>query len=452
MTNWLLTTTYLAILGVFLVSTRVRLGRYAAINTLLTVVWVAVGIYSQYAHMNTLRPSDVVHAQVLGGLIAFNLVYLLGTRRGLAASVAANFAPEGINHRRVFALEALALLLLLPNVVESVPLLLSSGFDLKVVRDATYIQQRFDSHILAFVSRAVPKGLMQFVNILAAMNVARGSGRFALYAMLNVVILALTFGDRTAALAVVIYLISAIFLSPDTRRGRVKALVVSAFVTCSMIVVTALRGTGLESLSSSIALYFAGGMSFLTLILNQPDLFGFGDGLTWGYLTLGFIFDPLVLLLKSFGFAAIDIPSYHFNIFAQTFHDIGQSETMWFNNNTTAFYVFIRDFGWAGGIVGFALLAVATIFVERRAASSGWIGWHVSYLYISYVALISIMYYSALSTVWAIMMICAWWVGRGSPQRDEPNSTPLVIPRPYSGPVTVAHQASRRGGQRHLGA
>ncbi|MEI2400457.1 hypothetical protein, partial [Paenibacillus phytohabitans] len=131
-----------------------------------------------------------------------------------------------------------------------------------------------------------------------------------------------------------------------------------------LLIITLLRGTSGYSLLDMGVLYYVGSFSYLELIMQHPMLYGLSNSLLYGYLTFGFLIEPFVLLLKLVFALDIDVPSYNFNIYTQTFVNIGETKSIFYNNNTTMLYTFIRDFGDFGIILGPALIAIAVCVVE----------------------------------------------------------------------------------------
>ena len=86
----------------------------------------------------------------------------------------------------------------------------------------------------------------------------------------------------------------------------------------------------------------------------------------FGYLTLGFITEPIALILKVLFRMNIKVPSYYFNIYAQKFVNIGASGVSLYNNNTTFWYPFILDFGFKYAIVGAIIFFCIIAFVSNK--------------------------------------------------------------------------------------
>lgn len=408
--NWVLA--FLVLTLVNAVITKARTGSVVCINTLLSATWFLAVLLSVLANPTLIAPRDEVYALAFVGLLAFNAIYLLGALPNSGGIGSWNYTHLAYRPRRVILVEVVALLLFLPIALESSVVLRESGFDLSAVRSWYFLESSFESNLANFAFRVLPIAFMTFVNIVAALNVARGNRQFLFLMLVNLAILALFIGDRTSWFAVVAFLFSGGLLTKGVGEGgRTLRRVVLLTALLGIALVSLGRAGDLGNVVRQGSQYVGGGLSFLEFILRQPEQFGLDEPPLLGFLTFGFITEPVVLVGKLLGVTTADIPSYHFNIFAQGFQDIGESQTAMFNNNTTALYVFLRDFGWYGVPVGFAVMAGLLIALERLIRRSGWVGWRVAYAFGCYVTLNTVMFYAALSTVWSVLVLSSLWVG-----------------------------------------
>lgn len=405
---------YCALFGFVLVLTKSRTGSLWQLNTAFTAVWVGTVLVSLTRVLGLAEPGQYIHVQLIVGLLAFNMAYIIGIGSRKSAPETTLLRDTDVHIGRVYALEALSLLLLIPNIAISVTELIGSGFDLRVVRDSSYVVGRFDNPVYNLAFRTAPQAIMQLTSALAAIDLAAGHRRFVALSATNVLILGFTFGDRTHAFMFLCFFVGALFLSRKPSKGVTAAWPFILFLVLFSATVSLLRNYDVLDLSTSAARYFTGGLSFLQVIVDHPEQFGLDQHPMLGYITLAFLIEPFVLLLKFFGLTQADVPSYHFNVYAQSFYDIGTNEVIWFNNNTTALYVFFRDFGVLAGFLGFGILGGVAAFLARKVYESPAVPWRVAYVYWAYVLLNSIMFYAPLSTAWMIMMGCALWISGSS--------------------------------------
>lgn len=136
------------------------------------------------------------------------------------------------------------------------------------------------------------------------------------------------------------FFIGALIITDKLKSVKFKGNKYLIYAVMAMVIVTILRGEDILNVIKAAYLYFVGPFSYLELIISEPLRFGLEEPAMYGYLTLGFLFEPIVLILKALFGWGIDVPSYHFNIYAQKFVNIGDTSVVLYNNNTTMLYTF----------------------------------------------------------------------------------------------------------------
>ena len=133
-----------------------------------------------------------------------------------------------------------------------------------------------------------------------------------------------------------------------------------------MWITTSIRTGSILGFMDNIIMYLSGSLSFLEYILSNPIEYGLNDGLMYGYMTFAFILEPIILVLKSvFGINA-KIPSYYFNNYVQNFVNISDTGISLYNNNTTMFFNFIKDFGIYGVYISVIFLVTFIVNMEKK--------------------------------------------------------------------------------------
>lgn len=271
-----------------------------------------------------------------------------------------------INYKLIKILNIVALILVSKHFLYAISIILKNGFDLTSVRNEVYVGiTESGNFIMMFLTRTIPSAVFNITVMIAAIDLYRRRKYILHWAVAAIIINTVTFGGRFLILNFIVYYIAAHL----TMRKEFKSKINKKYIILVGIIlagVTMSRGLGKESILDKVILYFAGSFSFLELILKNPSQFGFSQGLTYGYLTFGFIFEPIVLFLKAAFGVNIDVPSYYFNIYVQGWYNIGETRNMLYNNNTTMLYTFLRDFGELGIIIGTMLLAITICICENK--------------------------------------------------------------------------------------
>ncbi|MFF2910885.1 O-antigen polymerase [Paenibacillus sp. NPDC057934] len=376
-------------------------------NTVFTILWGIVGFLSIVGDVGALRPSATIHVYAILTIATFNITYFIFTKK---AHLTPNINYKStilyeINNKAVYLIEIIALILISPNLVASLKAILANGLDLTYVRTQTYILQRFDSQILMFLFRAVPLTLFSVVMLLAIYNLVNGKKRFLNLVVFNLLIEILTFGGRGKLWNFVAFFIGALILTDSFKKIKIKGNKYLIYAVTAMVIVTILRGEDLLNVIKAAYLYFVGPFSYLELIIRDPLRFGLEEPAMYGYLTLGFLFEPIVLTLKALLGLQIDVPSYHFNIYAQPFVNIGDAKIVFYNNNTTMLYTFLRDFGPSGVIIGTSFLAWLICFFQKKAIQKNNLRYKIISIFMYSIILDSVRLYMLTNTTLVIIFI-----------------------------------------------
>lgn len=361
--------TYFVVLLFVFIITKIKYNKYLLPNTIFTSLWTFIVLLSLSIDIGLIKPSMTIYLYALSAILTFNFVYLVFTKKShlLFNKKLNEKKTYQMNHKNIIAFEIIAVILISPNLIFSLIEIVSNGFDLANLRNQTYIEDRFNNHILTFLFRSVPMSIFTVIMLISIKDLVDGKKKYLYIMIFNLVIEIITFGGRGKLWNFVAFFIGAMITSNRMKSLNYKQKKYLVYAFIGLIIVTMLRGEDIFNVAHTAYLYFVGPFSYLELMIQNPENFGLKEPLLLGYLTLGFLFEPLVLVLKAFIGLNFDVPSYHFNIFAQRFVDIGTNEYMFYNNNTTMLYTFIRDFGPIGVVIGTAITALLIVFFQRRA-------------------------------------------------------------------------------------
>lgn len=353
----------------FLNVTKIVKGSLLLPNTIFTLVWCFVGILSLINSVDILKPGFIVHFYIIVSILTFNVVYFFMSP--IKKYEFNEFGPEleqkyEINYKMIYFVVIITILLVSSHTISAISTIRQYGFDMTLVRVTNYSNIESSSNIfLGFFTRSIPVAVVTAVSLVGSYNLNLGKRKLIITSLFMVLLYTFTFGGRYQLLNFIYFYFASYLILKRQKKIKIKKKYI-IFIISILVIMTVLRGSELSLLYNAIVMYFVGSLSFLEFILNHPDLFGITDGNTYGYLTFGFILEPIVLALKLFLGLDIHVPSYYFNIHAQTFYDIGVLGQNYYNNNTTMFYNFIYDFGVLGPIIGTAIIAVLICLFESR--------------------------------------------------------------------------------------
>lgn len=403
----LLVLIYINFLIFSILATKLRYNRIFLANTLFTVIWTLSGILSLVVDIGTVLPSVTVHFYALFSILVFNIVYLIFTQvKDVTPLTTLSSKPYKINYKSVYIIEIIAIILIIPNLVMSLQILLSVGFDLKYVRDSAYLLTRFDSQVLNFFFRGVPLALFSTIMLLSIYSlVTKGERKLLYLTFFNLIIEVLTFGGRGSLWDFVAFMLGAMIITNVPKKIRIKSRKYIYFIITSLIIITVFRGVELGEVADTVYLYLVAPFSYLEVILDHPLEFGLKEPLLLGYFTFSFILEPIVLILKSMVGLDIKVPSYYFNIYAQNFTNIGRDSVIYYNNNTTMIYPFLRDFGIIGIILGASTLAFITCYFQKKGVRQGNIKYQLLLIFMYNILFDSAKGYGLINTT---MFIIFW--------------------------------------------
>lgn len=391
---------------IFLLNKRIQ-GRYFSFATMFSSLWFLFAGLSSLGLYHVRKPSFFIHLYVITFVLIIDLLFFSRKRiKLIVPSGSANVSYE-ITISRVFAIQLLAIVLSLPLLTTAVILYIESG-ELSAIRLNFYSPTLFASLLAAVIFKGAPMGLYSVLTIIwSVYSFENNKYKYIWWAIVNCLLLTLMNGGRVAIFDLVIVLVLLIGYSDKNavtynkmRRRGVKTAVFGAIIL--MIIVSMNRG---QDIIRSIYVYFSGSFAFLDYILENPEAFDLNN-LQYGYVSLSFIIEPFVLMLKYFGWSSLKVPSWHFNNYCQDYYNIGTDNyTVRINNNTTAFFCFIKDFG----VIGIVLAALIFGFIVSQLYKkwrSGDTKSGLLFTYFSVVLVSGVMSYRLLGTAF-FFSICA---------------------------------------------
>lgn len=372
---------------------------------LTTAIWC---IFASIAAINPIGlrpPVPVVHIYSILFLLSFNICsYVIRIKK--ASQILRPLDYHGnmkkVN-KRIVIVEVLCLIILAPMLLLGIEAILSGNA-------ADYRFSVYFGSDAGFFTKTIPVAILSSIMVMSLYfyfnNKSKGHlvNSFAIVLFLSV----LSSGRDSIFCFLMIY----IFMNTIYRSFNIKTSKLPIYIGVTGIIVMTVSVRGGNMLNSLIT-YFSGSFSFLDYILANPRDYGL-DTYHYGMMTLSPITEPLMYILKVIRLTTEKIPSYYLNLYVQDFVDIGATNTVMFNNNTTALLPFILDGGWIGVVFGgwfLAFLASKTYsyFVTRKMVGG------IMYLYvvngmfmttISYQSFISITPLLALLVIYYCVKPC----------------------------------------------
>lgn len=333
--------------------------KWINISSIFTIVWTFTGFFSLNNNLKIAIPRDEIHLYIFSSIFIFNLFFYIFSIKNIKIEQNINVQ---LNYSTIYTLNIIAIVLMMPHIMVGLKVILSTGFG--DVRDIVYVGINEGPAYYAVLTRTLPFSIIGVTSLICAIELVKRNLKLLPITLLGIFLITITFGGRFAIFNFAIYyMISFLFTSKKIRKKIKVKYIISAITVLSLI--TYLRSTNGIGIYNMVILYFSGSLSYLETILANKEIFSISDSsqMYYGYLTLGFILEPITLLIKILG-VDLDVPSYIFNSHAQNWTNIGRDGfTLWFNNNTTMFYTFFLDFGYYGFFIGPLFLAIFGIFL-----------------------------------------------------------------------------------------
>lgn len=189
--------------------------------------------------------------------------------------------------------------------------------------------------------------------------------------LINVILDTIIFAARATIVKLVIYFFFALFFCKRRKYSKKQVFLIILIVISLMAVIVFMTGERMsESYSSfsfldSIAMYYVAPFALLDYYIRNPDfsLLQYNH-LTFGAGTFGFIYNIIrsaFYVLFGFNYNGSD---YILQLVTQKTVKVGERVSI--NSACTANYVFLRDFGPIGIIIGFALMAYVVETLRKR--------------------------------------------------------------------------------------
>ncbi|SHF22063.1 O-antigen polymerase [Alkalibacter saccharofermentans] len=388
---------YMSILVMVLIITSRVYGTIIKPNIVLTVPWCIFAGLSTLGINNLRTPSLKTHLYILTFILFFNLMYFLFSQKRFKIDILTEDINYQFRYKLIYFSNIISWIFMIPIILNAYHIISNYGF--LAIRSYAFVSSDvlvggFDK----FIAQTIIRGIFQATVLLAMINIAfkKKTPFLTVCAIINVIIYTFVFGGRFQILQLIMYYLFAhmfskkIIVNKELKRKMSYGLI--AILISTMVYVTLKRGS--DNFIYSLISYYAGPFSFLDYILNNPETFDLNNYL-WGAATLGFITEPITLILKLLFRLDIHIASYYINICTQPFYEIGPGR--YFNALTTVIYPFIRDFGYFGIIVGSVFLAGFSGLLEKAFLKKKKIVYFCLYIHLIYIIFNSILAYSLLS-------------------------------------------------------
>ena len=383
----------LMIMIIIIIINNLKFKKFFTFNIIFSLVWIITLlvniIYSSI--YNTIVPSTNVIIMVTVSIIFFNFIYILLSKKHYLNYF--NIQDTNINYKFLKIGFYIALILLLPNIINGIMGIITSVFSLSNIRADYSTTIGSGKGVYVYLTNIIPSGIINAFLLIVSYELVKGRKNFLPHAIILLVSYVISFGGRTMVYSFVLFYVICFFLLKQKYEVKLNKKIV-IFGLIILLILTFSRGLGENSLIEIVSDYFFQQFSFFQYILNESSMFDLSNSLHYGTITFGFIFSPIYLVLSIF-FPSINLPSYYVDINSQIFYNIGTNGNFkLINNNTTSIYPFMLDYGGDFYFIGFIVMALMLVFVTKKIKNNNRNNF---FYFLLYVFLLKNIVYSPIS-------------------------------------------------------
>lgn len=385
---------YCLIFGAILLQSYCKYKRFVSTISIFTFIWCFFGLISSLGVTGSRPPSVEVHLSAIVFVLIVDEIVLLFSKVDNAIPFRYNGLVVDAAHN-IGIVQLFIWIMIIPMAIKSLTIF-ATTLSFAAVRINFFGANNFSSVYESLFLRQMPMGMLNGMILLCTfVSFEKKQYKYLIIAAIDTLIVSLVAGGRYSIM-LLLYSILIMWINDPTILSNIqwiqkyKKLIKRFGITifALLMLLTANRG---QAIFKAIFLYYSGSLSFLDYILEYPERFALNQHMH-GYMMFGFLFEPIVLLMKVLNLTDAKIPSYYFNIYCQDYYDIGDGiHSVLINANTSILYYYFRDFGFVGVLIGAVLVGSLTVFFFNKWKSMGDVLSGVMYLFMCNVLFNSIM-------------------------------------------------------------
>lgn len=388
---------------------KLKTGTYFNFGSIYAMLWTVIGIMANSGIYDIYLPSAIVNTSILVGLFVFGLVYAVCAKKEVVS------AEEILNMNSVVRLKAIvitnlaAMVFMLPYFFVSLSIIRTKGF--AYLRAINYAGSEITgrSTFINLILQNVCFPLFfacAIIGIIMLFLSKRGALQIVIISLINVVIYEFINGARNGFVIIILVVVFAfIKVRFPLVKKRIQTLskwkrsiiypIVFGLVWI-VVYITGERSLGGKSIFENFYYYFFAGPSYLSQLLNQMQGYKLNSDLFFGSATFGFVYNILATVLNVVLGMNVFNSGYVMNsVLSNAYYNVSNSTRI--NAMATSFFPFLMDFGYAGIIIGPALIALISQYISRNQKKHNSIRWYAIVIYWTYVLFRTIFKWELIS-------------------------------------------------------
>lgn len=386
---------YCMVFGIILIQSYSKYQRIINVVSIFTFFWCFFGSIASLGITGYRIPSiEVNFYAVTFVLIVDEIVLLFSKDNAINLLKMYNRNSTDVSYN-IGLIQLFLWILITPMAIKSLTVFFST-LNFSAVRAAFFGGGNFSSAYADLFLRMMPYGMLEGMVLTCIFFSFRNKQyMYLVMATIDTLILTVVSGGRYPIMLLLYSIVimwindqSNLFSIPWVQKYKKIIKRVGSTIFALLVILTINRG---QAVFKSVVGYYAGSLSFFDYILEYPDSFALNQHM-YGYMTFGFLLEPIVLFLKVLNLTDAKIPSYYFNIYCQEYYDVGDGlHSIVINANTSVLYYYFRDFGFLGVCVGAVIVGSLMVLFFNKWKSNESVFFGIMYLFMCNVLFNSIM-------------------------------------------------------------
>lgn len=342
-------------------------GKYKSLlklNSVYTFMWSSALFFIGINYAGIESMSDYSIILIIVSIVVFNITYLsFGTNYDIDRIELRQYLLK-LNLKTVYVVNFICYIFIIPITIKAIRIIITYGFS-NLRSYAFDVTGGLVTELTSKVTAWIIYPVFLVTMIIAALYIALGlKEKIIIVGILDVAIYILTFGGRSLIIRFVLYVLFAyiafnhsffMLLKKMPLKQKVILLVIFAFF---LYLVSLRKWEGL-SIFENIVIYLFGSEKYFDILVQDINLKGnlYGTGL------FGIILNPLMYFSNIFLRTDFILSEQAIQQVTDPFVSIGKSN---FNALPSMLYIFWRDYGEVGIVIGTFLFTLIITYVERK--------------------------------------------------------------------------------------
>lgn len=377
-------------------------------GTIFCLIWTVEGVFTNLGIKQFYLPGDLINICIITSFCVFSIVYLYNSRKTSLQAVQILDIDTSVNLKAITVANVIIFLYMIPFFLKAIRVIATSGFAYLRFIALSASEELGTSTLSTVILQSIcyPIIIVSFlIGIVLFFLKEKHAIRILLFSIINITVYCLSNASRNGFVicimfTVIAYLVLRFPLQKEKIKiyGKNHKLFIFVVLCAGVAVVLYIskeRTVSSMSFSDNAYMYFFGGPSFVTQLMKNMDDYTINQNFMLGTATFGFIYNIFAFVLN---FIGIRIPISD-NIINGKFASVNYfiSPTIKCNAMSTVFFPFLMDWGYAGIVIGPALIAICSKTIEKRYLYSQNLRWTAFTVYWYYFMYRTIFKYDGVS-------------------------------------------------------